>query len=417
MDCIEVLGGNPLRGEVKIQSSKNATLPIIAASILAKGVTVLHNCPMITDVLYMAGLLEEIGCKITWEGHTLSIDTTSVICNRIGEENAKKMRSSVILLGSMIARCHEVRLPYPGGCVIGKRPIDMHWSALEKLGVKFEEKEDCFVGKAKELNGAEIRFAFPSVGATENSILAAVTAKGTTRLKGAAREPEISELCNFLKHMGAKIKWDQPDELVIVGVKKLTPTEFELPPDRIVAGTYLLAAAGTRGKVTLHNMPANQLMALEKVLSQMGAVFEKKEDTIVFDGSKAVHGVARIRTEPYPYFPTDLQSQAAAVLTVADSISILEETVFEARFKSAEQLLKMGADIRFKKNIATIHPMKSLYGCEVEAQELRGGAALVIAGLMAEGKTTVKQCRYLTRGYEDICKDLRELGAKIKTVV
>lgn len=416
MNRIKVSGQEKLNGEVWIQSSKNATLPIMAASILAKGTTVLHKCPRIKDVIHMAELLAELGCKVVWEGDTLCLDSTQVLCHHIREENARKMRSSVILLGSMIARCQEVKLPYPGGCVIGKRPIDMHWRALEQLGVDFQENGTCFVARAKCLTGADITLDFPSVGATENTILAAVLAKGITHIKQAAREPEISYLCDFLRKMGAKIKWKNLDELEIEGVKKLRAAEYELPPDRIVAGTYMLAATAAKSAITLHNMPIKQLAALEIELVKMGAKLEKYGDSIKLDATKAVHGIPFLRTRPYPYFPTDLQSQMSAVLTVADCPSTIEETVFEARYKSAAQLVKMGANIHVDDQWARITPVKTLHGCEVEAQELRGGAALVIAGLIAEGETTITHCEYLERGYENICRDLQGLGAKISQI-
>ncbi len=412
MSRIQIAGGIPLKGEVRIQGSKNAALPLMAASVLHQGKTILHNCPDILDVEYMSEILRELGCTVLRRSDTLVIDAANLCRYRITETYATRLRASVILLGSLLGRKGQVEIPYPGGCSIGTRPIDLHIRALEQLGAITETRENRIFLSSKRLSGAEIQFPFPSVGATENGILAAVLAEGDTKLCGCATEPEIGELCAFLRQKGAQIEVDGGN-VTIHGRARLQDSEYTLMPDRIVAGTYLCAAAGTRGNVVLRNAVPEHLLAPIEILKKTGALIETGEDWIQIDGTAAEHSVEYMETAPYPGFPTDLQSQLMAVLTEAEGISIIRENVFDSRFQTAEELKKMGAEIRTEHGMAQIAGPAKLQGAEVISRDLRGGAALVIAGLMASGTTVVDGCHLIDRGYVNICRDLKSLGAGI----
>lgn len=414
MKSIDITGGNTLCGEVSIQGSKNAALPLLAASVLIKGVSVIHNCPEITDIFYMIKILESIGCKAKLAGHCLQIDATDITSTNLPEEYVKVMRSSFIFVGAMLARTKEVSIHYPGGCVIGDRPIDMHLDALEKMGVEFREKDETIYANTRQLKGSEIFLPFPSVGATQNIIMASVLAKGTTLIKGAAKEPEVTELCKFLAQAGARIYGIGTETLEIEGVSFLREVEFTVVPDRIVAGTYLLAGAATRGAVLLENAPVGQMDSLLCMLKNLGAKIHIEKDSIFLNGEEADKPVPYMETKVYPGYPTDLQSPLMAVLTRAEGISVIRENIFENRFRASSELNRMGAKIFIKDNQALIYGVKQLKGAEVKAEELRGGAALVIAGLMAQGQTKVAGLSYIERGYEDIVRDLKCLGAKIE---
>ncbi|MBD5465100.1 MAG: UDP-N-acetylglucosamine 1-carboxyvinyltransferase [Lachnospiraceae bacterium] len=414
MKSIDITGGNTLCGEVAIQGSKNAALPLLAASVLIKGVSVIHNCPRISDIFSMIKILESIGCKVRFTGHCLEIDAKDITSTALPEEYVKVMRSSIIFIGAMLARKKEVSIHYPGGCVIGERPIDMHLGALERLGVEFTEAEETIRANAGKLKGNEIFLPFPSVGATQNIVLAAVFAEGVTVIKGAAKEPEVTEVCRFLQKAGARIHGIGTETLEIEGVDSLKETEFTVVPDRIVAGTYLLAGAATRGAVLLENAPVHQMDSLLLMLRNMGAKLHVEQDCIFLNGEEADRAIPFMETKVYPGFPTDLQSPLMAVLARADGISIIRETIFENRFRVAKELNRMGARIFLKENQALIYGVERLSGMDVKAEELRGGAALVIAGLLAQGKTKIDGLSYIERGYEDIVRDLKCLGAKIE---
>lgn len=414
MKSIDITGGNTLCGEVAIQGSKNAALPLLAASVLIKGVSVIHNCPRISDIFSMIKILESIGCKVRFTGHCLEIDAKDITSTALPEEYVKVMRSSIIFIGAMLARKKEVSIHYPGGCVIGERPIDMHLGALERLGVEFTEEEETIRANAGKLKGNEIFLPFPSVGATQNIVLAAVFAEGVTVIKGAAKEPEVTEVCRFLQMAGARIRGIGTETLEIEGVDSLKETEFTVVPDRIVAGTYLLAGAATRGAVLLENAPVDQMDSLLLMLRNMGAKLHVEQDRVFLNGEEADRAIPFMETRVYPGFPTDLQSPLMAVLARADGISIIRETIFENRFRVAKELNRMGARIFLKENQALIYGVERLSGMDVKAEELRGGAALVIAGLLAQGKTKIDGLSYIERGYEDIVRDLKCLGAKIE---
>ena len=413
MDAISICGGNALCGEVDIQGSKNGTLPLLAASVLVKGKTVLENCPMITDVDHMIKLLEYVGCKVTRNRRSVEIDASSIDRTDFPPEHTKVMRSSIMLLGAMLGRQGEISTYYPGGCVIGERPIDLHMAALSQLGVVFSDTDCKVEAKAGKLAGGTVRLSFPSVGATENVILAAVLAKGNTVIEGCALEPEIVELCAFLNRAGAKISGAGESRICIEGVEALREICYRVMSDRIVAGTYLLAGVMTKGIVALNHAPVDQMQELFYVLQQMGADLAIADQWVCINGEHAHKAVPGIKTSTYPGFPTDLQSAFMAAFTLADGCSIIEETIFESRFKIVPELVKMGADIHVIGNRAMICGVPFLTGCTVEAAELRGGAALVLAGLAASGTTVVTNKCFIDRGYENICRDLRALGAKI----
>lgn len=413
MDSIHIYGGNFLRGETKIQGSKNAALPILAASLLIKGTSVIKNCPRIADVYHMQNLLQELGCFVSWAGSTVTVNALHVNDNRMSGESVTRMRSSVMLLGAMLGRLGDVTMAYPGGCVIGSRPIDIHLSALRDMGVEIEEQEQLFTAKAKKLQGTELHLPFPSVGATENIILASVTAEGITVLHGAAKEPEIEALCGFLKEAGADIEGVGGSSLIIKGVEELHEAKYAVPADRIVTGTYLMAALAAGGSIFLENAPAEQLTAVLETAEKMGGCVTVNEEGVGIDVIHKLKALPYLKTEVYPGFPTDLQSPLMAALSLSQGQSIIEENIFENRFRIVDDLQRMGAEIEVVKNKAYINGVETLRGTDVEAEELRGGAALVVAGLAAEGKSVVRNRHFIERGYENICKDLRNLGADI----
>lgn len=406
-------GPQRMQGELLIQGSKNAALPILAATVLGKGIFILHHCPRISDVEHMLEMLEDAGCRVTWEGHMLIVDTRSLNNYRVSGNGAGKMRSTVTLLGSILGRMHQVAVPYPGGCTIGKRPIDLHLKGLEQLGAVFEHQEHMLAGSAETLHGAEIYLDFPSVGATENILLAAVLAEGITNIHGAAREPEIVELASFLRKMGARIRGDGSAVITVEGVAALHAAEYIIPSDRIVAGTYLFGAMMTGGEVRLLHVPVAHLGKLPEMLRQMGAAVETEEDWIYVKMDRQCRAVPYVVTAPFPGFPTDLQSALMAALSTASGMSFIEEKIFEARFQIVPELQKMGASIASEEAFALIDGNAKLKGARVEARELRGGAALIMAALAAEGETCISGMEYVLRGYEDINGDLKKLGVMV----
>lgn len=412
MKAVEVIGGYPLNGEIKIQGSKNGILPVMAATILQKGICVLHNCPDIQDVKETLAILRELGAKCEMSRHTITIDTTNVQVMPVTREKTDKMRSSLLFLGALLGRFGEAFLGKSGGCNIGERPIDIHIDAFRNMGVLLEEEEASIVAKGKP-KGADITLRMPSVGATENILLAACMAEGSTIIYNAAKEPEIIELANFLKKMGAEILGEGSSTIIISGVKELHGIEYDIMSDRIVAGTYLLGAVATRGKIRLHQVNHEHLTSVKVVLKQMGALLQETSEGIYVDGEKADNALDWVKTEPYPGFPTDLQSALLSALTIAKGESYLYENIFENRYWTVNELKKMGADISIQDNRLKICGVDTLYGCTVQGQELRGFASLVIAGLAAEGRTRIENKAYVERGYENIVRDLLGLGAKI----
>ena len=405
-----IKGPQRMQGELLVQGSKNTALPILAATVLGKGIFIIHHCPRISDVEHMLELLMDAGCRVHWEGHMLILDTRELQNYRVNGDGAGKMRSTITLLGSILGRMHRVEIPYPGGCTIGKRPIDLHLRGLEQLGAVFEHQEHTLSGTVQILHGAQVYLDFPSVGATENVLLAAVLAEGTTVIHGAAMEPEIVELASFLRKMGAQVKGDGTPVITVEGVKCLHAAEYIVPSDRIVAGTYLFGALMTQGEIRLLHVPLAHLGKLPELLRQMGAEVEAEEDWIHVRMEQQCRPVPYVVTAPFPGFPTDLQSALMAALATASGMSFIEEKIFEARFRIVEELRKMGASITSDESFALVDGDARLHGAQVEAKELRGGAALIMAALAAEGETCIRGMEYVQRGYEDINGDLKKLG-------
>lgn len=416
MTYIQVTGGKKLHGDIEVQGSKNAVLPILAASVLHNGVTTIHHCPEITDVQCMIRILDSIGCKVKKEGSTVIVDATQLNNYRIPDEFVARMRSSIVLLGPLLGRQHFVTISYPGGCTIGARPIDLHVKGLKRLNAEIIEANDLLTCMTTKLLGNEINLDFPSVGATENILLAAVLAEGRTIITNAAKEPEIDELCEFLTCMGAKIDGAGTGTIVVQGVSSLHDCEYTVKADRIVTGTYMAAVAATGGKITLRGAVKEHLEEVIGVINRMGCVTQTSSEGIIVIQKSRPNAYDLLRTRSYPGFPTDLQSPVMAALTIAKGNSILIENIFEARYKVVKELVKMGANIEIDGRIAIIRGVSYLCGNSVKAYELRGGAALVIAGMIAKGTTDVHSIEYILRGYEDICRDLQMLGATVNYI-
>ena len=415
MSVIEVQGLTPLEGEIKIQGSKNAVLPMMAAAILHKGTTVIENVPRIQDVFCMLGILDSIGCKCRLEGNRLKIDASVVTETEIPKKFVKSMRSSIIVSGPLLGRMKRAVTSFPGGCSIGERPIDLHLAALDAMGAIIEKDGEELKAVTGQLTGADIHFPFPSVGATENALMAAVLAEGVTVIHGAAREPEIEELCLFLIGMGARIHGVGSSNLVIEGVAGLHDSIFTVTGDRIVAGTYLLAVMAAEGNVTLTGIRPAHMEAVLRCAEEMGAEVRRYDDRI----SAAMVGRPsgyHVVTSPYPGFPTDLQQPLSALLCIAEGTSTVEENIFEDRFKHLNQLQRMGADVSVSGRTAIFQGVEALSGADVVASDLRAGACLVIAGLMAGGETRITGLKHIDRGYDHLEDKLRCLGAEIRRV-
>lgn len=413
LDNLVIEGGQPLSGTIRIHGAKNAALPILAASLLAEGKVTIRNVPRLLDIEVMLDILRDLGCKARHQDAVVTVDSAVATSSHIPETLMRKMRSSVFLMGPLLARFGEAQLYQPGGCAIGERKIDLHLRGLAALGANIEEKGSRIVCSARRLKGAEISLDFPSVGATENIMMAAVLAQGRTTIIGAAREPEIQDLQQFLNRMGAQVSGAGTDTLTIDGVDSLYGCDFEVIPDRIVTGTVMVAAAATRGEVTLENTQPGQLTSLIHVLRRAGVQIEVGNDIMRVGAIKRPSAVDRIVTSPYPAFPTDLQAQVMTLLALADGVSVMKETIFEGRFKHVDELCRMGADIRVDLNNAFIRGVPQLYGATVEATDLRAGAALVIAGLAAQGRTVVEQVHHIDRGYDRIEEMFRQIGGNI----
>lgn len=414
MSRIEVEGMHRLHGEVQIQGSKNSVLPILSACVLNEGENILHGCPKIKDVSSMLEALESAGAKTAWEGNTLRIDT-SVMEPEPFIEKAGCMRSSVMLLGSFLGRFGKATIGYPGGCCIGKRPIDLHEQTLSAMGTVFCEEEAYLEARCSGLEGCDLYLPYPSVGVTENILLAAAKASGMTCVYGAAKEPEIVELCNFLVAMGVRISGIGTEKLCIMGGKLNNYVEYTICPDRIVAGTYLLAAAAAGGEVVLKGMPLEHMRSTIQMVGKLGAELRRDRYDVKIQMKSRPQPVKYICTAPYPGFPTDLQSPLLAALCMSEGASCIEERVFENRFLIVDELRKMGANVCVTGQTARISPVEFLRGAELEAKDLRGGAALVIGALGAQGVSMINHADVIFRGYEDIGDDLSSLGANIRT--
>ena len=412
MSSYIIEGGHKLEGTVKISGSKNSALPIIAATILNAGKTTLYNVPNIQDTQMMYKILETLGAKIEKKNGKIKIDTSKIEKFEIPPELMHKMRSSVILAGALIGRYQKATFSYPGGCDIGSRPIDLHLKSFEKLGIQVNQNHGNIECNAEKIKGEKIDLDFPSVGATENAILASILAEGTTIITNAAREPEILYQQNFLNKMGAKIVGAGTDEIQIEGVKKLKDISYNIMPDRIETGSFLCFAAATKGNIILENVNATHITPIISKLEEAECKIETSKNKIKIIAPKKLKAID-IKTMPYPGFPTDMQSVFASMLTIAKGTSIIVENIFENRYKYTQELNKMGAKITVEGKSAIIRGTRKLYGADVKATDLRGGAALVLAGLIAKGKTQVDDIEYILRGYEKLDYKLQNLGANI----
>ena len=404
-----IKGSNKLEGKVKISGSKNAALPIIAASILNAGKTTLYNVPNIHDTKMMFEILKNLGGKVEKKNNKIIIDTSKIKKYEIPEDLMRQMRSSVILAGSLIGKYQKAIFSYPGGCDIGTRPIDLHLKGFEKLGINITKNYGNISCICDKIVGEKIDLDFPSVGATENIMLASCLGEGTTQINNAAREPEIIDLQNFLNKMGAKIQGAGSNKIQIEGVKKLNDVSYNIMPDRIETGTFLCAAAMSQGNIIIENTNINHITPIISKLEEANCKLKLEKDKIEL---KALE----IRTMPYPGFPTDMQSIFVSMLTIAKGTSIIVENIFESRYKFTQELIRMGAKITIEGKSAIVKGTRKLYGANVNATDLRGGAALVLAGIVAKGETTIENIEYILRGYENLNKKLENLGVNIKMV-
>lgn len=414
LKSLEIQGGIPLFGEICVQGSKNGVLPILAASLLGEGQVILEHCPDIRDVKDTLQIMKSLGCLIEKTGEIVEIDASNLKNHQIEQNTASRIRSSVLFLGALLGKMKKAVLPQPGGCAIGSRPIDLHLEAMRALGADLrEDGSETIEAYGECMHGGTIALRFPSVGATENSILAAVMQAEDTVLEGAAREPEIDQLCEFLNMRGAQIRRLKNGSIQIAGGRRLGSVRYQIHSDRIVTGTYLLAAAASRGRIGISNFPTGELDSLQQLLTQMGGRFWKKNHMLFFEMSKRPEAVFKVCTAPYPGFPTDLQPQLTALFLGAQGESQVIETLFENRFRAADEMKKMGADITVNGSCAVIRGKQSLHAAKMEALDLRGGAALAVAALQAEGTSVVTGAEYIERGYEDIVRDLQQLGAAV----
>ena len=415
-DKFLVTGGAQLRGAVKVSGAKNSVLKLMGAALLAEGTTVLNNCPEILDVPYMKDVLEGLGCSVMISGQSVYITTPSDLKSDADFEAVRQFRASVCVLGPLTARCGRAVVALPGGDAIGSRPLDMHQTGLEKLGAKTYIEHGCVVAETDQLKGAHIVLDFPSVGATENILTAAVLADGVTILDNAAREPEIVDLCEMLISMGARIEGAGSNTLTITGVERLNPTTHDVVGDRIVAGTWAYAAAITRGDITVGGIPPRHLhLPLEK-LKLAGAIIETYENgfRVHMDGRpRAVD----FQTLPFPGFPTDLQPMAIGLAAVAEGMSVITENVFESRFRFVDEMLRLGADAHVDGHHVVMRGKEQLSSTTVWSSDIRAGAGLVLAALRADGVTEVRDVYHIDRGYPNFVENLNALGAKVERVV
>lgn len=415
MDKFVIKGRRKLNGTVTISGAKNATLALMPAALLATGTFRLRNTPVLRDVTTMSSLLKTMGMKINLKDHTLTLDTTGVNKQEAPYEHVKKMRASIYVLGPLLARYGRAKVSLPGGCAWGPRPVNLHIEGMKKLGAKIELKQGYIHASAKRLTGAHIHFDVSSVGATGNVLMAAVLAKGTTLIENAAIEPEITQLGEFLQAMGAKIQGVGTNRLEIEGVDEMHPADIDTIPDRIEAGSFLVAGAITAGKVTLENVSPEHFSVLIAKLEDAGCVVTIGPNTVTLscpDGIRPVDVTASI----YPGFPTDMQAQWIALMAIAGGTSVVTDTIYLDRFKHVPELIRLGATIELKENAAIVRGVKQLNGATVMSTDLRASASLILAGLVAEGTTEVLRVYHIDRGYEAIEKKLQLLGADIQRV-
>lgn len=414
MAKLYINGKKRLLGEVKVHGAKNSALPILAATLLNFGESEIHNCPDLSDVETSLKILSHLGCVCTRDGDTVTVKSDNPICSDIPESLMRKMRSSVVFSGALLGRVGEAKISSPGGCELGPRPIDIHISAFKKMGISVTESDGHIYCRADNgIQPADITLPFPSVGATENIMLTATSAKGKTIIRNAAKEPEIRDLANFLNSAGAVVFGAGTDMVEIFGGKRLNAAKHRVIPDRIEAFTFLTAAAATRSKITVKNAESAHLEVPIDVLRQCGCEIRKIEDEIEIDASHGLYGIKKVSSLVYPGFPTDAGPLLVAALITADGKSVFSENIFESRFKYIDELNRLGGKVKIRDNVAEILGDSELVGAKVECTDLRGGAALVIAGLAADGTTVIDKIHHIERGYDDIAGSLKALNADI----
>lgn len=418
MEYIQVNGGTQLKGSVKVGGAKNAVLPAIAATLLAEGTSIVDNVPHLEDVRTIANVLRQLGCDVIFRDDRVTIDAGVIRTWEAPYALVRQMRASILIMGALLGRMGRARISLPGGCAIGTRPIDLHLKGFTILGANITAGHgyvEAKVPKGQRLQGGKIYLDYPSVGATENIMMAASLAKGVTYIENAAEEPEIVDLANMLNSMNAKITGAGTDTIKIVGVDDLAPTQHAVIPDRIEAGTYMVAVAMTGGDVTIENVVVDHLRSIVAKLSETGAFIAESDEALRVIADGTTYPVD-IKTLPYPGFPTDMQPQMMALLTKSVGTSIISETVFENRFMHVDEFLRMGANIRIDGRTAIVKGVNRLYGAPVNATDLRAGAALILAGLAAEGTTRIAGVCHIDRGYTHIEEKLQGLGANIQRV-
>jgi len=413
MSALIVEGGNPLRGSAHVHGAKNSVLPILAAVLLGDGVSVLRNCPQLSDVAASAEILRHLGCTVEMSGDAICVDTAGLRCCDVPDELMREMRSSVIFLGAILGRMGCAELSFPGGCELGPRPIDLHLSALRALGAEIGERNGRLVCRGAYLKGADITLSLPSVGATENTMICACAAAGKTVIRNAAREPEIEDLAAFLTAMGAQISGAGTSTVVIQGGHRLTGAEHRVMGDRIVAATYLAAAAATGGEVSLTGVEPEHVQTVTELFRQAGCETDGQPGGVFLRAPSTLFSTAPVRTAPYPGFPTDAQAPVMAALCLSVGTTVFVENMFTNRYRHVPELSRMGADIRTEGRVAVVCGKSALFGARVEAHDLRGGAALVVAALAAKGKSEIKGIVHLDRGYENLVECMQGLGGQI----
>ena len=416
MSQLLVQGGRPLRGEVAIQGAKNSVLPILAATLLTAGQVEVRNCPRLRDVDASVRILQSLGCQARWEGASLLVDTAGLNGCAISDTLMREMRSSAIFLGAILARCGQAELSYPGGCELGPRPIDLHLNGLRELGAEIDDSGGLLHCRAARLQGRELVLSLPSVGATENLMLAACGAEGVTTICNAAREPEIGDLQDFLNACGGKVSGAGTSAITIEGGRQLHGCAYTVMPDRIAAATYLCAVASAGGEGFVRGAREQHVPTVTAVLREAGCDVRRSAEGIACACRGRPKAVRPVRTAPYPGFPTDAQAVVMAALLRSRGATVFEENSFESRYRHVDELTRMGADIRVAGRVAVVTGTETLHGTNLRCTDLRGGAALCVAALAAEGQTHVSEIGHIDRGYQDIVGDLRDLGADIARI-
>lgn len=415
MSRLIIEGGRPLEGSVRAGGAKNSVLPILAATIISGGESIIHNCPDLRDVHSAIAILRHLGCRVSQEGHTVTVDSAPMDRWDIPDHLMREMRSSVIFLGPILARCGKARMTFPGGCELGPRPIDLHLAALRKLGVEIREEGGEITAWCETLQGCDITLSLPSVGATENIMLFATACPGVTRIINAAREPEIWDLQQFLQGIGADVSGAGYHDVRIGGQMALKKnTQHRVIADRIESATYLCACAAAGGKITVEDTEPSYFASVTQLLEESGCALQVGADRVTIQAPKRLRSVGPVRTMPYPGFPTDAQSPLMAAMCLAQGTTVFTENIFENRYRHCAELMRMGADIQVEGRLALVRGVDHLTGSAVKATDLRGGAAMVVAGLAAQGETSISEIDHIDRGYEKIEKAYAQLGACIR---